>query len=338
MNYLEVIPESIQLIKMTDSEYFSEKYRDYVSNSKLSLINPDEGGSIEKFREGFPNSYSESFELGSAIHGMLLQLGEFEIPDLRKPTGKLGFFAEKVFEYRSLGLPISESIELASEAADYYKGNLTPKRLKTAIKNSIEFYLGRIKFKEDLVKVPLFLSKPLAEKYEQCMIGISENIKFQKTLYPEGLLANPEVFNEYAILCEVKISGKINKIIKVKAKLDNFTIDDEENIVVLNDLKSTGRPAAWFMGNTIINELGEKVYIPGSFEKYRYYRQVAMYLWLLQNAISAKYGVIYKYKANILLVETVPNFKTRICPIAKRWIDKGLKEFKDLLILASDEY
>ena len=64
-NYLEIIPESIQLIKMTDEEYFSEKYKDYISNSKLSLIDPTAGGSPEKYLEGFKGSYNESFELGT---------------------------------------------------------------------------------------------------------------------------------------------------------------------------------------------------------------------------------------------------------------------------------
>ena len=40
MAVIEIVPESIQLIKMTDEEYFSDKYKDYISNSKLGLLNP----------------------------------------------------------------------------------------------------------------------------------------------------------------------------------------------------------------------------------------------------------------------------------------------------------
>lgn len=335
--YLEVIPESIQLIKMDDKTYFSEEYSDYISNSKLGLIDPDAGGSPEKFKEGFKGGYSESFELGGAIHAMLLQPDEYSIPSLRKPSGKLGLFVEKFYECRLQNKSIADSIEQASKEADYYSGKLTPKRLSTAIKESLDFYLKRIHFKEEIGKVPLFLSSAMADKHSKCMLGISENPKFAETLYPTGLLSPAEYYNEYAILCEVKISGDINKIVKVKAKLDNFTIDYERNVITLNDVKSTGRPANYFMGNYIHNELGEKVWIKGSFEKYKYYRQVGMYLWLLQAALNARGIDKFKYKVNILLVETIPNFKTKICPISRKWVDKGLQEFKDLLILAANE-
>ena len=32
--------DTIQLIEMSDEEYFSDKWADYISNSKLALINP----------------------------------------------------------------------------------------------------------------------------------------------------------------------------------------------------------------------------------------------------------------------------------------------------------
>ena len=34
---------------MDDKTYFSKEYSDYISNSKLGLIDPDRGGSLEKF-------------------------------------------------------------------------------------------------------------------------------------------------------------------------------------------------------------------------------------------------------------------------------------------------
>lgn len=335
MSYLELIPESIQLVRMDDATYFSDLYKDYVSNSKLSLINPEEDGSPEKFKRGYEGGYSESYELGSAIHNMLLQPESYEIPEIRKPTGKLGLFSEYVYKYRQEGYSISHAISLASVEADYFANGLSEKRLNTAIQKSIDFYLQRMKFKEDLVKVPLFLSEPMYVRYEQCMANIASDKLFMKTLYPEGLIENPEVYNEYAILAEVKIDGKI---IKVKAKLDNFTIDHENEVVTLNDLKSSGRPAAYFMGNWVYEEDGEKKWYQGSFEKYKYYRQVGMYSWLLQGVMHTLGLGDYTLKANILVVETIPEFKTRICKISKKWIDYGRKEFKNLMFLVADEY
>ena len=338
-NYLEIIPESVQLIKMTDEEYFSDKYKDHISNSKLSLIDPSAGGSPEKFKEGFTGGFSESFELGSAVHGILLQPDEFYIPDLYKPTGKMGYTAELVKKYRDQGLTISESIKQAATEADYYKGKLSPKRLKTFMKESVGFYIQRLKMKEDPERVPLFLSKPTYEKYQHCLANIEKDGSFINTLYPEPVqITPPESFNEYAILCEVKISGEINKTVKVKAKIDNFVIDEEKQTVVLNDVKTTGFPIGYFMGNEWFDpEKQEKVWIEGSFEKFRYYRQLGMYLWLLQAAMQVKGYKGFTYRTNMLVVETRPEYMTRIYSVKGKWIKKGLQEFKHLLILAANE-
>ena len=65
---------------MSDPEYFAQK--DYISNSKLGLINPDEDGSPEKFQFGISSEYSESFALGSAIHATILQPDYYIISDI----------------------------------------------------------------------------------------------------------------------------------------------------------------------------------------------------------------------------------------------------------------
>lgn len=65
MSYLEIIPDSIRLIKLKDEEYFSKAFNIYISNSKLSLLNPEEGGSVKKYLNGFSDSFNESFSLGA---------------------------------------------------------------------------------------------------------------------------------------------------------------------------------------------------------------------------------------------------------------------------------
>lgn len=342
---IRIIPESIQLLKMLDEEYFSEKYKGYISNSKLGLIDPNNGGSNEKYETGFKSSYSDSFELGSAVHAMLLQPEFFTISSIRKPSGKLGIFAEQVFKLRLEGHTIQAAIDEASLIADYYAGKLVKTRLSTAIKTSIPFYLGRMKLVEELGKQTLFLSEALANKYEQCMLGVDNNPKIKKILNPSGLHLTSEilmpvkVYNEFAILCEVEFiddEGVIT-VVPIKAKLDNFTIDQEAQEVTLNDLKTTGKPVRFFMGNhvKVINEGNEEkeVWIDGSFQKYHYYRQMGLYGWLLQCAVKQIYGLNYKLKVNMLVVETIPNYNTKVFVVNGNYIKEGLKEFKQLLTL-----
>lgn len=333
---IQIDIDTIQLLKMDDSTYFSEKYKDYISNSKLSLINPEEGGSFDKFENGFDSKYSASYELGSAVHNMVLQPEYYYISDIRKPSAKLGLFAEEFFKLRSSGLSINDSINKASINSDYYAGKLTDNRIKTAIKSSIDYYFKKKKevFTEEN-KEAVYLSDQMFEKYEQCINGINQNKELLNLLRPEGLLEAPESFNEYAILCEadVNIDGEISRI-KLKAKLDNFTLDHEQNLVTLNDLKTTGKPVRFFMGNDVyIEEEKRKVWYDGSFQKYRYYRQMGMYLWLLQCAVQKEYGLIYTSKANMLVVETIPNFSSKVYAVNGIEIRKGLQEFKKLITL-----
>lgn len=340
MAEITIVPGSIQLIKMTDAEYFSPKYKDYISNSRLGNINPDEEGSPEKYKVGIKSAYSDSFELGSAIHAMVLQPDFYHIADIDKPTGKLGLWAEEVYKNRQKGLTIRQSVVMASIDADYYSKSFTDNRLKTAIKKSLAFYLERMKFIEQVDKQTLFLSSPIKYKFEQCMLGIAENPKVMETLYPQGLLAPIDYFNEYAILCEVDYvnteTGEITRL-KLKAKLDNFTINHETSTITLNDLKSTGKPAGYFMGNhvKITKESGEvsTEWYNGSFQNYHYYRQMGMYLWLLQAAIKELYGYSYKLRTNIIVIETIPEFKSKVFQVNTSHIQKGLSEFKQLITL-----
>lgn len=64
---IELVPivETLQLLKITDEEYFSSKYKNYISNSRLRLLNPQQDGSPDKFFTGFvDNGYVSCFELG----------------------------------------------------------------------------------------------------------------------------------------------------------------------------------------------------------------------------------------------------------------------------------
>lgn len=279
MNTIEIVEGSILLLKMDDAEYFSEKYSDYVSNSKLGLLNPDEGGSPEKFLSGFKSAYSESFELGSAVHAMVLQPELYYISDIRKPTAKLGLFAQEVYLARKAGYKISESLKIASIKADYYASGLSATRIKAAIKGALPFYLKRNKIADAYALGHIYLSEPMYEKYVSCMTGIMNNSRIGEILHPECIISEPEIYNEYALFCELKIT--INEevtIVKVKCKFDNFTINHDKEEITLNDLKTSGKPAKFFMGNWVkeLDENGEEVkrWYKGSFEKYHYYRQM----------------------------------------------------------------
>jgi len=342
MPEIEIKLDSIELVRMSDQDYFSSKYKEYISNSRLGFLNEDEDGSIEKFLSGFKEEYSDSFALGTAVHNLMLQPDDYYISKCDKPTAKLGEFAEKVFNLRKEGLKLKEAINIASDQANYYSGKLSETRLKTAIKGSIKYYVQRMHLKEEVEnKSPLFLSKPMKEKLDSCIAGISANKNFLNKLRPKGLLEPITSLNEYAIFAEFIVRfEKEEKIVKVKGKLDNFTIDNETQTITLNDLKTTGRNVKFFMGNKVkeIDEAGNEVWrwYPGSMEKYHYYRQLALYSLLLKAALKQYYDIDYTIKVNMLVVETIPNFTSIVYPVNNKFIQRGLQEFKRLLVKVAE--
>lgn len=340
---LEIIPESIQLLKITDEEYFSEKYKDYVSNSKLSLINPEEGGSIEKFNLGFKSDYSDSFELGGAVHSVLLQPEYYEVSNITKPSSKLGFFCDKLYELQSEGIELEKAIPIASERANYYSGKLSEKRKATALTAYLPYYQERSNFEKNniLDKTQIYLSHTIKDKYDRCISELTSNRQLMNKLNPSSLLNDVEIYNEYAILAEIKVIYEDEEVIvKVKGKLDNFTIDHEIKEVTLNDLKTSGKYVKYFMGNKVntVDEDGNEseMFYNGSFQKFHYYRQMAKYLFLLSAYCQSK-GLNYTPKANMLVVETIPDFKSKVFPVNNKQIKIGLEEFKQLLILVANE-
>ena len=76
----KILPDlnSLKRIDMTDEEYFSDKYKDCVSNSRLKLINPDEGGSPSKYKNP-PKFVSSSLSMGSVVHEQMLQNEYYEM-------------------------------------------------------------------------------------------------------------------------------------------------------------------------------------------------------------------------------------------------------------------
>ena len=65
---IKPIISSAYHLDISDEEYFGPNYRNFISNSKLKLINPDQGGTPESYKNGLKSEDTASLRLGSAIH------------------------------------------------------------------------------------------------------------------------------------------------------------------------------------------------------------------------------------------------------------------------------
>ncbi len=313
--------DTVQFINMSDEEYFSAKYADYISNSRLSLINPSQDGSTKRYMEGFSGqSYNPSFEFGSAVHEMVLQPEEFYLEEgISKPTAKLGATVDSILSFRKKGYSITKSIVLASNEIGYYKGKLTDNIIKKLIKEGLAYYLFLIHYTPQEDKLPIFLNVKDQVRLKDCITSIKDNKVIQKLLNPDFIFTEPINVNEGAIFMDVKAEYKGKEyILKLKAKLDNFIIDFESKTLYLNDLKTTGHYLSKFTD---------------SFTNFHYYRQMAMYFWMLRMYVMKEYPDFTPthFYANMLVVSTIPSHESGVFRVNVEDQKKGMEEFGYLL-------
>lgn len=320
---ITTLPDTIQLIEMDDEEYFSDKWAEWISNSKLALINPDQDGSPEMYKEGLGKhqKYSDSLVFGSAVHELVLQPESFILAEnVDRPTAKLGAMADELFENYLNDLTDDKYIIAASDKIDYYKGKMDKIKIQNVLDKCEEYWESKERWHKNYSgdKEPIFLDSKSKEKLKLCLASVNSNQEIQDLLHPKGVLEDPISMNEAALFVQVKAeyNGK-ETILKLKGKLDNFTIDTETGEVTLNDLKTTGHKLIDFKD---------------SFKKYHYNRQMAMYSWMLRLYVMKQYNTkpssLY---ANMLLVSTVPDYRAGIFKVTNKEIRNGFLEFKDLL-------
>jgi len=314
--------ETLKLESIDDSVYFSEKYSNYISNSRLGLLL--KYGAKEFFEGlGANKEFSSSLSLGSALHQLVLQPDSYHLVEsVNRPTAKAGLMAD--YLYNPSGItPSDEQIIEASDAVGYYKGKMSEKKIKDLREKCNEYWRSRAiyeKGKEPSEKEDIFIDEKSKNTIRLCLEEINNNKNFQTLLHPEGLLEKPISENEKAILLDIMVTMPESKepiIYKLKSKLDNFTIDKESNVITVNDLKTTSK---------ILPEF------PGVIDFFHYDREIAMYSYLLKLCAEKFYGLKdCTTKGNFLVVETIPKYYTQVFPMTKELYKRGLHEFLYLL-------
>lgn len=267
----------------------------------------------------------------TAVHSQILTPDEYIISDYEeKPSGKLGYFVEKVYEFRKAGNSISEALSLASEASDYYKGKLSANLRKKAISKGLDYYLRlmRGEFTHPTKEV-LVLSKNQLEVCKKCIAAIKNNPQIRRQTSP-NFFEEKKFMNEFAFFADflVTLPDFSEVTLKVKGKADSIIIDPEQKIVYLNDVKTTSKPLSMFMDKRI-NDMT----IDGVISHHHYYRQFMLYLLFLKwYCINVLNLTNYVYRVNVWAVETTGENKAENFPINQGYLDLGKKELKDLLV------
>lgn len=316
------IPNTISREDISDEVYFSKKYKDYISNSRLKLINPKQDGSPKTYLRGFNGETTQSLQIGSGVHCMLLQPNEFELaPMLDKPSAKLGNVIDKIIKYRKNKWSIYKSIKQACIDCSYYV-NQIDRQIPNIIKKGFKYYWNH-KLYED--KKYIHLCERDRNTVISCLESCNRNKFLLDKLNPKDIFGDlcAQSFNEDTFFMDIACVYK-NKacVLKLKLKADNWTIDIENKKLVLNDLKTTGHFVDTFMNHD------------GSFYNFHYGRQLALYTWVLIEYAKQKYGFDKKtwtYECNILAVQTIPPYDTGVFKVSNSLLKQGKQEYEELL-------
>lgn len=256
----------------------------------------------------------------SAVHELVLQPEYFELVEtINRPTGKPGFISDIV--YKKTVLPTDEELIAAAKEVDYYGGNLNAIQMKELKAKVLPYCEQRMNYEARYTgdKELIFLGEAMREKVKACVSNLLENTEIYSLLHPTGLLTNPISENEQAILVDldVDVEGHEPIVLKLKAKLDNFTIDKENNKLIINDIKTHGRK---------IGEFGDAV------NNWRYMREMAVYATLLNLVAKKFYGMDKTdIEANFLVVSTIPPYYTKVHRLRREDFLIGVEEFQRLL-------
>lgn len=321
--------DTLYLEKISDEEYFSKKYSNYISNSRLGLIDPNRDGNFEKFLAGFKPTYSASFDLGTGVHCMSLQGDLFTIcQTVDKPTAKMGALADRLYTIHKGEIPSTKSIIEQATIIDYYKGCLTANQIENVISKCSKYWTNRRDFERSYSgdKEVLYFDPKSRETVQSCVAALNNNQYIQKILHPKGLISDPISECEKAILLDILVEipeEDFKFILKLKSKLDNYIIDEENNVISVNDIKTIGK---------VVSEM------PNNIEKYCYNRELAMYSWLLSLVAKKFYNIENPtIKGNYLCVSTIPGHYTKVIPMTKRMFAEGWNQFVSLLKLVISE-
>lgn len=323
VNYKDIqlfpVFNTVRREEMTDDVYFSEPLsKGYISNSKLGNLKRD---GKKGYLAGFKKDYFESFFLGTVIHSQLLTPEEFGYQHyILKPNAKLGAVMDKTLKLAKGGTITKEHVKKACTDVNYYSENLTDKRLDSILEKGKD-YFALNDYNDNIYRLNDTQYNIVTTALKSC----DRNPQIKKLIHPVDSFGDPiESYCEDALFMDF-VGIYDNKCVRLplKQKIDNWTIDVENKILTLNDVKTTSE--------RYINGFKET---DGHFHSYSYYRQFYFYSQLLKEYCKMKYGYdesTWEFKSNVIVIQTVEPFYTKVFPVTSEDYDLGKLDFEQLL-------
>jgi hypothetical protein len=306
-----------------------------ISNSSLAAINPEQGGSPQKFKKFLEDNseqkYSVSLERGSLIHLYCEHPDDFIISDVEKPTDLMCKWVEYAFN----GLK-RNNLDLVKGLDDDYivfvKDTVKAyDNIKDKTKIVEKFKKEGQAYYDFLVKGDgkICMTAETGRIVTSCIDSLKTHPVAKSFLFEKNEFDDIEYYNELEIYWQerINIGNKESQLwanLPCKSMLDRVIIDFKNMIIRIPDIKSTSKPKSQFQE---------------SFEYYRYHRQhafqrTALRQWLLTRT-DRKITMedIYKFEVHSynIVVETIHPYQVGIYPLSKFWLKEGKEEMDSLL-------
>ena len=314
--------------KLTKENYYDS---DRVSNSSLSWLLPETGGSLTKFiyKSGIvEHEESESMRLGTLIHKFVEKGYDadidkiFEVAEIPSPA--IAKIIQEVSKNPSA--PLRDEI-LRVARANEYQSTWKDDTVVNKILAEGSAYLEKLKL-EETGKV-LVSNQEMNQLHHICA-RIKEVLTWN--FYKEGFLgevimtpAHGEPGDDVEILNECAIAFEYNDI-ECKSLIDILLVNHTRKTISIVDLKTTNIPNSIYTGYTtddidqVTGELVEK-WVEGVMYKRQVHRQMAFY----KLAASAQYPDYTFNKAYVFAVETIAPYDVKLIAIPEKYMELGLR-------------
>lgn len=291
-----------------------------VSNSGMGSINPDQGGTPARYKRYIvdrkkPEDSTPSLENGKLVHLYVEDPKAFVISDVERPSGMIADWVDETFnqlpEFWTTEYIKDDNITLKKLAlrtrGDRYKSMIDEVKIWSKFKEGFPYLKHLFALASDQV-----ITSSQKAIVTGCIDSLKANKAACKYLFDKGDMFGDESFNELAVYWDESVSvGHDLVILNCKGLLDRVNVYHSEKRIELVDLKTTGKPIAKF---------------EGSFEYYRYYRQMAWYT----RAIKEHFGEDWEIGVIMVVVETTGLYETKVFSVDKSWLDRGMVEAMDL--------
>lgn len=303
---------------------------DALSNSGMSGLNPEQGGSPKRFKhtDRTDEKYNLSLDRGSLLHLAILEPDKFVVQDVDKPSGLMGQFVEAYFHCRQVyeaAFPVAiippvdhdELVRIACEKAGY---KIKPETVWKNYAASGEFqayydYLKRAGTDK------LSVTQETRSILDSCVANLKAHPVAHNLLFDDDV--DILTWNELEVYFSVDVVTHINGFEEVvtvpcKIKVDRLRYHLLSRRAQNVDLKTTGGGLGKF---------------PHSYEQFRYYRQNAFYDLGIRHFLSEQ-GLDVKSISHLnVVVETTGLNEVGVYKSSDEWLKKGQLEYEKVLEL-----